>query len=140
GLRLTLRRKNLHDTDRLPSTAGPPAPPDPFRLPFRSADGSGNDPVLPDMGRAGMRFGRNVPLEHTIVDREAVLRPNPRVVSRELMTRHEFVPATTLNLLAAAWIQFMVHGWLQHGANERSEPWTVPLATDDPWPHRPMRI
>src|SRR5437879_6008253 len=38
GLRLTLRRKNLHDTDRLPSTVGLPAPPDPFRLPFRSAD------------------------------------------------------------------------------------------------------
>ena len=30
------------------------------------------------------------------------------------MTREEFQPATILNLLAAAWIQFMVHDWFVH--------------------------
>lgn len=30
------------------------------------------------------------------------------------MTRKEFIPATTLNLLAAAWIQFQTHDWFVH--------------------------
>ena len=36
------------------------------------------------------------------------MTPNPRTVSRRLLTRKEFIPATTLNTLAATWIQFMV--------------------------------
>ena len=39
------------------------------------------------MGSCGRRFGRNVPLEHTFPDNAQLLIPNPRVVSRELMTR-----------------------------------------------------
>ena len=34
------------------------------------------------------------------------------------MTRDEFQPATILNLLAAAWIQFMVHDWFVHKRSE----------------------
>ena len=44
--------------------------------------------------------------------------PNPRLVSRELLTRDEFQPATTLNLLAGAWIQFEVHDWFSHGKTD----------------------
>ena len=51
-------------------------------------------------------------------DTANLLVPNPRTVSRELMTREQFQPATILNLLAAAWIQFMVHDWFVH---ERSK-------------------
>jgi len=62
------------------------------------------------------------------------------VVSRELLTRDEFQPATTLNLLAGAWIQFEVHDWFSHGKNEPEEPWQVEVADDDPWPEHPMKI
>ena len=55
---------------------------------------------FPQMGAAGRRFGRNFPLEHTFPDTANLLIPNPRVVSRELMTRDTFKPATILNLLA----------------------------------------
>ena len=68
------------------------------------------------------------------------LEPNPRLVSRELLTRDEFIPATTLNLLAGAWIQFEVHDWFSHGKNEAENPWLVPLDADDPWPEKPMQI
>ena len=85
------------------------------------------------------RFGRNVPLEYTVRETDP-LTPNPRVVSRELLTRREFIPATTLNLLAGAWIQFEVHDWFSHGKNEDENPWVVPLDADDPWPEHPMRI
>jgi len=71
---------------------------------------------------------------------ETLLEPNPRTVSRELLTRKEFIPATTLNLLAGAWIQFEVHDWFSHGQNEEQNPWKIELAADDPWPQHPMEI
>ena len=39
------------------------------------------------MGMAGTRFGRNVPIEDTWPDRTRMLTPNPREISRRLMTR-----------------------------------------------------
>src|SRR5262249_49840840 len=71
---------------------------------------------------------------------DRLLEPSPRRVSLELMTRNEFVPATSLNLHAAAWIQFMVHDWLSHGKNQREDPWRVELDDRDDWPQRPMLI
>ena len=56
------------------------------------------------------------------------------------MTRDEFRPATILNVLAAAWIQFEVHDWFSHGPNELENSIEVELADDDPWPERPMRV
>jgi hypothetical protein len=93
------------------------------------------------MGSLGSRFGRNVPPEATVREQDdRLLEPNPRLVSRALLTRKEFQPATTLNLLAGAWIQFEVHDWFSHGKNEAESPWIVPLEADDPWPESPMRI
>src|SRR5262245_3017434 len=140
GLRDRLREKNLVDTGR-----GPLDKPDishhPRYLTARTLDGTYNDLDDPLMGSLGSRFGRNVPLEATVVEPEdRLLEPNPRLVSRELLTRKEFQPATTLNLLAAAWIQFEVHDWFSHGKNEAENPWIVPLEAGDPWPESPMRI
>ena len=113
GLRNVLRRKNLYDTGR-----GPLDRPDvhdhPRHLTARTLDGTFNNLDDPLMGSLGSRFGRNVPLERTARERDP-LEPNPRTVSRELLTREEFIPATTLNLLAGAWIQFEVHDWFSHG-------------------------
>jgi hypothetical protein len=141
GLRTVLRRENLYDTRALPSTDQPAVAPEKARWRMaRSADGTYNDLQIPDMGSANTRFGRNVPLIDTVVDRDSVLRPNPRTVSLKLLTREQFIPARSLNLLAACWLQFMVHDWLQHGNNQSSDPWLVPLTKDDPWPQHPMRI
>jgi hypothetical protein len=138
GLRNILREKNLVDTGR-----GPLDQPDisahPRHLTARTLDGTFNNLDDPLMGSLGSRFGRNVPLETTVREQNP-LQPNPRTVSRELLTRHEFIPATTLNLLAGAWIQFEVHDWFSHGKNETASPWLVPLAADDPWPEHPMPI
>lgn len=64
------------------------------------------------MGSASVRFGRNIPREagRQPTDEELVT-PNPRLVSETFMkrTEDEFKPATTLNLLAAAWIQLQTH-------------------------------
>jgi hypothetical protein len=93
------------------------------------------------MGMIGARFGRNVPLERTYPEpADKLLEPNPRLVSRELLTRHEFIPAEIVNVLAAAWLQFEVHDWFSHGKDEPERPWEVEIADDDPWEGRPMRI
>ncbi|TMC40384.1 MAG: heme peroxidase, partial [Chloroflexi bacterium] len=142
GIRTTLRRTNLHDTWNLPAVGVEnPVAADTRYLTTRTIDGTFNDLSMPLMGSANTRFGRNVPIEDTVLeDERSLLTPNPRTVSRELLTREAFIPATTLNLLAAAWLQFMVHDWLSHGQNDKENWWDIPVDKDDPWPSRTMRI
>ncbi|MDP9071847.1 MAG: peroxidase [Actinomycetota bacterium] len=141
GIRDRLRHTNLYDTG--PACPPIPSPPEGMEdgdVAFRTLDGTFNDLDQPAMGSIGCRFGRNVPLQFTRrEDDAALLTPNPRTVSRRLMTREHFQPATTLNVLAAAWIQFEVHDWFSHG-KPVPEPWRLPLEDDDPWLERPMRI
>jgi Animal haem peroxidase len=137
GLRNRLREENLHDTGRGPSLRARPDANERARNP----DGSHNDLAEPEMGMIGARFGRNVPLEHTYPEPQAkLLDPSPREVSRKLLTREEFAPATIVNVLAAAWLQFEVHDWFSHGQDEPERAWEVDLADDDSWAERPMRI
>jgi hypothetical protein len=136
-----LRKQNLYDTES-PAAKGSsvPAPEGARYLTARMEDGTYNDLGDPRMGSAGTRFGRNVPLDRTFPDNDKIMEPNPRTVSRELLTRETFLPARTLNSLAAAWIQFMVRDWFSHGRSPQENPWQVPLTDEDPWPERPMRI
>jgi hypothetical protein len=142
GVRNRLRQRNLHDTG-LPA-AGPELiekAADPRYRSRRSRDGTLDDLEKPLMGSIGTRFGRNVPVGATFREPPpALLDPNPRTISRELLTRERFLPATTLNALAAAWIQFEVHDWFSHGKNAEEDPWELALAEDDDWPERPMTI
>ena len=128
-IRDQLREENLHDTEHppLPQHTGPV---DEIHRIARTTDGSWNDLKCPMMGAAGTRFGRNVPLAETFPDLANLMKPNPRVVSQELMTRGEFQPATFINLLAASWIQFMVHDWFVHAKTGFDNAHEVPL-TDD---------
>jgi hypothetical protein len=142
GVRFRLRAQNLYDSGRGPLDR-PPADDDLHanHLTARTLDGTYNDLDEPLMGALGSRFGRNVPPADAYPDAEnALLEPNPRRVSLELLTRDEFIPATTLNLLAGAWIQFEVHDWFSHGDNETANPWRVELRPDDDWPHHPMEV
>ncbi len=141
GIRTRLRRENLYDTETVHSPPPPPGGVPARYLRARSIDGTYNDLNDPRMGSIGSRFGRNVPIGDTFPQPEpAILEPNARTVSRELLTRERFIPATTLNLLAGAWLQFEVHDWFSHGKNEVDRPWELDLADDDTWPERPMRI
>ena len=136
-----MRRENLYDTGILPCVPVEPLPaPTQKQKRARTADGHYNDPSSPRMGCAGARFGRNVPLDAVKLDADSLMFPSPRLVSKKLMTRDRFIPATTLNLLAAAWIQFQVHDWFSHGSNEDTNPHVVPLPGNDDWPHPQMKI
>ena len=136
-----MRKENLYDTEKLPSTPREPLPaPTPAQVSARTAEGTYNDLSSPRMGSAGTRFGRNFPLDKVIADEASLMFPSPRLVSTKLMTRDKFIPATSLNLLAAAWIQFQVHDWFSHGDNEDKDPHVVPLPANDKWPHPQMLV
>ena len=63
ALRNLLRERNLHDTSDLMSRPSPGKCP-PQDLVTRRSDGKYNDLGYPDMGAAGERFGRNVPIKY----------------------------------------------------------------------------
>ena len=139
-IRNDLREQNLHDTEEppLPRHEVPPNL-DAAVRDGRTIDGTFNDLHFPTMGATGRRFGRNFPLKHVVPDTANLLVPNPRTVSLELMTRDQFRPATTLNLLAAAWIQFMVHDWFVH-KRSKTEMIRIPIQPGDVWGSPEMPI
>ena len=106
----------------------------PETLTARTIDGTCNDLDNPAWGSVGIRFGRNIDPDTlpAYVSDEEILEPNPRKISREFMTRDEFIPVEQLNLLATGWIQFMVHDWFDHGDNEWRNQIRVPIEKDDP--------
>ena len=134
GLRTRLREKNLYDTGvggakAARRAAGRTATRDVRRQlqrPRAAGDGHDRRPLRPQ--RPGRRH----------VSRSScreLLEPNPRLVSRELLTRDEFKPATIVNVLAGAWLQFEVHDWFSHGKNDPEEPFELdarPTTTPGP--------
>ncbi|GII85364.1 hypothetical protein Ssi03_33540 [Sphaerisporangium siamense] len=114
ALRQALRRANLIDTEigQAPPKAHQVPPPIDEQLRIRrSYDGSHNDLSAPAMGGIGSAFGRNLA---SVYRPDLFDTPNPVVVSSELLRRDTFIPARSLNILAAAWIQFQVHDWVDH--------------------------
>lgn len=104
-------------------------------LTARTEDGTCNILENPAEGSAFSRFGRNVDTELTYAETEndTLLVPNPREVSNVLMARgEEMKPATIVNFAAAAWIQFMVHDWFDHGPRAEGNDIVFPLPPGDP--------
>ncbi|MEV1003605.1 peroxidase family protein [Nonomuraea sp. NPDC050202] len=138
-MRAALRRHNLHDTR--PAGGERARTPARARPRHRTYDGSRYDPTDADMGRAGTRFDRNAPLALTHPDPpDRLLSPSPREVCNRLLTRRDLIPAPSLNMLAAAWIQFQNHDWFSHGDNHLIDPIEVPIAEGDPWHEPTMRV
>jgi hypothetical protein len=134
-----LREKNLADTEEPPLETAT-APPGGGAYNVRTSDGTNNDLTCPRMGSAGMRFGRNVPLSEAFPDIANLMTPSPRQVSLELLTRTTFQPATILNVIAAAWIQFMVHDWFMHKKGTWTHTHDIPVGDGDSWHERPMKV
>ncbi|MEO1257605.1 MAG: peroxidase family protein [Bacteroidota bacterium] len=101
---------------------------------FRTADGTWNNLKNPKEGAAGTRFPRNS--RNSAIKPETgeqLMTPNPRLVSRTFLTREdEMKEVPFLNMLAAVWIQFQNHDWVNHGENLLNDLYEIPLAEDDP--------
>ncbi|HEX8053877.1 MAG TPA: peroxidase family protein [Thermoleophilaceae bacterium] len=140
SLRLDLRDMNLHDTTPVYEAGPEQEPPEEYRA-ARHPEGKWNDLVQPDMGSTGTAFGRNIDTRRIKPEKPPRIHdPSARTVSLELMTRDSFKPATTLNILAAAWIQFENHNWFFHGRGEPDNTMDVPLEPGDDWHEDPMRV
>ncbi|XAR51831.1 hypothetical protein NMG60_11006585 [Bertholletia excelsa] len=79
----------------------------PGDCPYRTADGKFNDPFNEDAGSQGTFFGRNVlPVDQ----KRKLLKPDPH---RKLLARRKFIDTgKQFNMIAASWIQFMIHDWI----------------------------
>ena len=115
AFRQVLRNRNLFDSQprEAPPRARPvpPAPPAEQARVTRTFDGTANDLSAPAMGSVGTAFGRNLRPDYRP---DLFEEPNPVIVSQQLLHREQFLPALSLNLVAAAWIQFQVHDWVGH--------------------------
>ena len=132
-LRVELRNYNLHDGYASADAQGKlgelPATEERY-VGTRNSDGKDNSLEMRKMGCAGMRFGRNFPRKQCQKPTEDELwNPSPRLVSQTFMARkpEDFKPATTLNLLAAAWIQVdtMFAVWQNFTDAQRSSKSTI---------------
>ena len=125
GLRHGLREHNLYDPlpgrpaggEQADQGAAPTGPPPSTRR----IDGRDTHPSRSAMGAIGTSFGRNLPVAPTRGG------PAPALVSEALLKRRQFVPATSLNMLAAAWLQFEVHDWFAHQVQADAEPLPIGL-------------
>ena len=113
GLRTRLRQKNLHDTGTIESVRQHVNGDRQLRT--RTLDGSYNDLDAPRWGRSALASAATSPSTARTPTAPRLLEPNPRLVSRELLTRDRVPAGDHVNVLAAAWLQFMVHDWFSHG-------------------------
>ncbi|MEZ5855471.1 MAG: peroxidase family protein [Hyphomicrobiaceae bacterium] len=101
---------------------------------FRTPDGSYNDLAVPQMGMAGARFTRNVPLSQAYGEQpDTLLTPQSAVDLQRTARASGRSPVPHLNLLTGAWLQFMTHDWFSHGDNDPTRAIEVPLPEGDAW-------
>jgi hypothetical protein len=132
-LRHRLRRENLRDPGAPTRVETRSPTPEPVDRNSRTLDGRCNDLAEPGMGAAASLFGRNMPATSDDGrDRE----PDPVTVAERVLRRERFIPATSLNVLAAAWIQFQVHDWVHHG-RAAADPIRLPVPPELRWRNRP---
>ncbi len=101
---------------------------------FRTYNGTYNNLDHPLEGAAGSRFQRNVsPASSNAISQDDILLPNPRWISRSLLTRvGEMKKAQHINMLAAAWIQFQNHDWVSHIEPSGRDCYSIDIDSDDP--------
>ncbi|KAL5723633.1 hypothetical protein ACHQM5_007009 [Ranunculus cassubicifolius] len=92
--------------------------------PYRTPDGRYNDPFNDIAGSEGSFFGRNI---QPVDQNDKLRRPDPMVVATKLLARREFKDTgKQFNMIAASWIQFMIHDWIDHLEDTKQIELTAP--------------
>uniref|UniRef100_A0A7S2HGR1 Uncharacterized protein n=1 Tax=Helicotheca tamesis TaxID=374047 RepID=A0A7S2HGR1_9STRA len=120
-----LVHRNILDRENLyPAAEDPPRKGDTIPLvppTGRPDDGYGTDVLHPTTAAEGSSIGRNctaVPKSQRMPSAD----PPVQLVAQRLLARETFTPAgDQLNIIAAAWIQAMVHDWVDHYESEKEE-------------------
>jgi hypothetical protein len=113
----------------------------PFATHQRNEDGTMNNLTYPAMGCRFSRLGHNMLSRRPLNSEPGLLHPNPLLISERLLSRGgNFQPATTLNLLAGAWIQFQVHDWFGHENEHQDAGRDIRVPKAGSWPPRDMGL
>lgn len=142
ALRVDLRKHSLFDPPDYEETERLPWEERKKLLDHRTADGKYNDLEKHDMGSAGTPFAHNLqPARLQAEQMPELMHPNPHEISQKLLIRGEgkFIPQKSVNLLAAAWIQFQVHGWFDH-ERDKGNFLEVPVNDTATWPKGKMLV
>ncbi|WMV17513.1 hypothetical protein MTR67_010898 [Solanum verrucosum] len=109
GLRRHLNQEyNLINVGRTPTGVRS----NPGDFPYRTADGKYNDPFNEGAGSEFSFFGRNM---MPVDQHDKLKNPDPMVVATKLLARRKFIDTgKQFNMIAASWIQFMIHDWIDH--------------------------
>ncbi|CAN4086647.1 unnamed protein product [Withania somnifera] len=79
---------------------------------YRTADGTFNHPADHLVGSQGTFFGRNMPPS---TSGYGLLEPHPVTVATKLLERRNYTDCgCQFNMIACAWVQFMIHDWNDH--------------------------
>ncbi|KAF3649269.1 Alpha-dioxygenase 1 [Capsicum annuum] len=114
GLLYLGARRHLHQQYNLINVGRTPTGvrSNPGDYPYRTADGKYNDPFNEGAGSQFSFFGRNM---MPVDQHNKLKKPDPMVVATKLLARRKFVDTgKQFNIIAASWIQFMVHDWIDH--------------------------
>ncbi|CAK9322599.1 unnamed protein product [Citrullus colocynthis] len=114
GLLYLAIRRHLHQEYNLFNVGRTPVGVrfNPVDFPYRTADGKYNDPFNEGAGAQGSFFGRNI---HPVDQSKTLLKPDPMVVATKLLARRKLIDTgKQFNMIAASWIQFMIHDWIDH--------------------------
>ncbi|CAL1357966.1 unnamed protein product [Linum trigynum] len=116
GLAYLAIRRHLHQVHNLLNVGGqlPGDGFDPADYPYRTEDGRYNDPFNGVAGGQNTFFGRNMMPSAE----DKVITPHPAVVATKLLARRSGEKykdtGKQFNMVAASWIQFMIHDWVDH--------------------------
>ncbi|XP_043687179.1 alpha-dioxygenase 1-like isoform X2 [Telopea speciosissima] len=134
-------RRHLHDQYNLLNVVG--TTPNGVRFnpadyPYRTDDGTLNDPFNPGAGGEGTFFGRNIlPVDQ----KHELLKPDPMVVATKLLARRKFIDTgKQFNMIAASWIQFMIHDWIDHLEDTKQEELIAPREVEGQCPLKAFRF
>ncbi|CAL9137341.1 unnamed protein product [Musa textilis] len=113
GLTYLQQRRTLHEKYSLLSVGKSDTTPfNPDDYAYRTDDGEFNDPENSQAGSENTFFGRNMP---PMGQNNPLMSPDPAVVATKLLARRTYKDTgKQFNLIAASWIQFMVHDWMDH--------------------------
>ncbi|XP_055960983.1 alpha-dioxygenase PIOX-like [Mercurialis annua] len=107
-------RRHLHQEYNLVNVGTTPVGVrfNPLDFPYRTDDGKYNDPFNEVAGSEGSFFGRNMA---PVDQKKKLKKPDPMVVATKLLARRKFIDTgKQFNIIAASWIQFMIHDWIDH--------------------------
>ncbi|KAJ0982649.1 hypothetical protein J5N97_010904 [Dioscorea zingiberensis] len=113
GLLYLQARRTLHEKYNLLIVGERDKTPfDPDEYAYRTSNGEYNNPESKKEGSQLTFFGRNMP---PVSQEKELMSPDPVVVATKLLARRTFKDTgKQFNVIAASWIQFMIHDWIDH--------------------------